>query len=100
MSWILGYFGNTDQQKLTSPETPLYSFRDSNLILFAGGNQQTTFFKSNSLNSCWSVAGVGLISTLEEYKVLDENEWNNFLIPIRINLEFFKWAFRCNNLFQ
>jgi hypothetical protein len=86
MSWLLGYFGNTDQQKLTSPETPINAFRDSNLILFAGGNQQTTFFRSNSLNSCWSLDGVGLISRLEEYKVLDENDWNNFLNSDRINL--------------
>jgi hypothetical protein len=86
MSWLLGYFGNTDQQNLTSHEIPLYSFRDSNLILFVGGNQQTTFFRSNSLNSCWAVTGVGLMSTMEEYKVFDENDWNNFLNSDRINL--------------
>jgi hypothetical protein len=86
MSWLLGYFGNFDQQNLTSPETLLYSFKDSNLILSAGGNQQTTFFRSNSLNSCWAVTGVGLISTMGEYKVFDENDWNNFLNSDRINL--------------
>ena len=64
MSWIFGYFGNTDQKQFTSPETPLYSFKDSNLILLAGGNKQTCFFKSNSMNSCVTTAGVGLLSIL------------------------------------
>jgi len=87
MSWIFGYFGITDQQNFISPENPLYLFKDSNLILFAGGNDQTCFFKSNSLNSCWAVAGVGLKSENDGYNIFGENEWNTHLISNQINLD-------------
>ena len=86
MSWLFGYFGNTERQKITSPDIPLYQFKDSNLILFAGGNNQTCFFKSNSLDSCWAVAGVGLKSSDNVYKILDNMEWDANLHPKQINL--------------
>ncbi|MBE0570335.1 MAG: hypothetical protein IH618_02230 [Ignavibacteriaceae bacterium] len=86
MSWIFGYFGITDRKNFTAPENPLYSFKDSNLILFAGGNNQTCFFKSNSLDSCWAVTGVGLKSENDGYNVFGENEWDIHLIPNQINL--------------
>lgn len=86
MSWLFGYFGNTERQKITSPDIPLYQFKDSNLILFAGGNNQTCFFKSNSLDSCWAVTGVGLKSENDGYNVFGENEWDIHLIPNQINL--------------
>ncbi|HSW54100.1 MAG TPA: hypothetical protein VLH59_03350 [Ignavibacteriaceae bacterium] len=86
MSWLFGYFGNTERQKITSPDIPLYQFKDSNLILFAGGNNQTCFFKSNSLDSCWAVAGVGLKSSDNVYKILDNMEWDANLLPKQINL--------------
>jgi hypothetical protein len=87
MSWIFGYFGNTDQKQFTSPETPLYSFKDSNLILFACGNKQTCFLKSNASDSCWAVAGVGLKSEKDGYNVFSENEWDTHLISNQINLD-------------
>jgi len=87
MSWIFGYFGNVSNRKIISPEAPHHSFKDSNLILFVGGNKQTSFLKSNQLNSCWAVAGVGLKSTDSGYRVLDQNEWNTQLESNQINLE-------------
>lgn len=87
MSWLFGYFGNTEQKKLTSPEIPLYSFKDENLILFAGGNEQTCFFKLDSMNSCVAVCGVGLNSVDNGYKVLDENEWFDQIILNPVTLK-------------
>jgi len=86
MSWIIGYFGNGNKLQISSPEAPLHSFKDSNLNLFAGGNNQTSFFKSNSLDSCWAVAGVGLKSSDSGYKILDNIEWDANLHPKQINL--------------
>ncbi|MDZ7625094.1 MAG: hypothetical protein U5J96_11720 [Ignavibacteriaceae bacterium] len=85
MSWLFGYIGNTERQKITSPDIPLYQFKDSRLILFTGGNKQTCFFKSNSLDSCWAVTGVGLKSSDNGYKILNENEWNIQLTSNQIN---------------
>ena len=62
MSWLFGYFGNSHQLIIDPPEIPIYKFKNSNIILFAGGNKQTCFSKSSSVNSCWAVIGVGLIS--------------------------------------
>ncbi len=87
MSWIFGYFGNTDQKQFTSPETPLYQFKDSNLILFAGGNSQTCFFKSNLLDSCWAVVGIGLQTTDTSYRILDTIDWDANLHSNQINLD-------------
>ncbi len=87
MSWILGYFGNSERQQITSPEIPLYQFKDSRLILLAGGSKQTCFFKSHSLDHCWAVAGLGIKSENDGYKVFGENEWNVHLISNQINLD-------------
>lgn len=87
MSWLFGYFGNTEQQKITSTEIPLYQFKDSNLILFAGGNKQTCFFKSDTIDSCMAVVGVGLKSAGDIYEVLDEDEWNAHLASNQIYLD-------------
>ena len=87
MSWLFGYFGNTERQKITSPDTPLYQFKDSNLILFAGGNKQTCFFKSEIDDSCWAVTGVGLKPFESGYEVLSQSEWNNYLSINKINLK-------------
>lgn len=81
MSWIFGYIGNSHQLIIDPPETPIYQFKNSNLILFAGGNKQTCFFRSESSNSFWTVAGVGLKSTGGGYKILDENDWASHLFP-------------------
>jgi hypothetical protein len=87
MSWIFGYFGNVSNRKINTPETPHYSFKDSNLILFVGGNRQTSFLRSNQPNSCWAVTGVGLESSENGYNVLSENDWNTQLESNQINLE-------------
>jgi len=87
MSWLFGYFGNTERQKITSPDTPLYQFKDSNLILFAGGNKQTFFFKSDTNDSCWAVAGVGLKPFENGYEVLHQSEWSNYLSADKVNLK-------------
>ncbi len=86
MSWIFGYFGNVSIRKINSPEISHHSFKDSNLILFVGGNKQTSFLRSNQLNSCWAVAGVGLVSSESNYKVLEENGWNNLLASTKVDL--------------
>lgn len=85
MSWLFGYFGNSKPQNFISPENPLYSFKDSNLILFAGGNRQTCFFKSDTLDSCLAVVGVGLKSADDSYEVLGIDEWNNLFASDQIN---------------
>jgi len=88
MSWIFGYFGNRNRIKISSPETQLHTFQNSNLILYAGGNNETIFFKSDSLNSnCWAVAGVGISQFGDEYKILNVNGWDNFLNPQRVDLQ-------------
>jgi hypothetical protein len=87
MSWLFGYFGNTEQQNFTSPENPLYQFKDSNLILFAGGNKQTCFFKSHIIDSCLAIVGVGLKSVDDSYDVLGEYEWSAYLVSNQINLD-------------
>ena len=87
MSWIFGFFGNSEQQKITSPEIPLYQFKDSRLILFAGDNKQTCFFNANTSDFCWALAGVGLDPFDSGYKVLDQREWNNYLSGNKINLK-------------
>jgi hypothetical protein len=87
MSWIFGYFGNRDRLKLSSPESSLHTFQNSNLILHAGGNKETIFFKSDLLNSGWIVAGVGLIEAGENYKILNVNDWDNFLSASQINMQ-------------
>jgi len=79
MSWLFGYFGNQATSNIQSPEPPLFSFKSSNLILHAGGNKQTTFFKSNSLGSCWAIVGVGLRILDDECVVLNENDYNSIL---------------------
>lgn len=86
MSWIFGYFGNGNGLHICSPETPHHSFKDPNLILFVGGNKQTSFLRSNQPNSCWAVVGVGLKSTESGYKVLDESNWNNLLSSTKVDL--------------
>jgi len=86
MSWIFGYYGNVSNREINPPVTPHHSFKDSNLILFIGGNQQTSFLKSNQLNSCWAVTGVGLVSSESNYKLLDENNWNNLLSSTKVDL--------------
>jgi len=85
MSWLFGYFGSRSTLQIVSPETLLYSFKDSNLILFAGGNKQTCFLKSNTNDSCWTVAGVGLKSFENNYKVLSQNEWNSYLTADKVD---------------
>ena len=87
MSWLFGYFGNTERQKITSPDTPLYKFKDSNLILFAGGNKQTCFFKSEIDDSCWAVTGVGLKPFESGYEVLSQSEWKNLLSADQVDLK-------------
>ena len=87
MSWIFGYFGNRDQLKIDPPETPLNTFTSFNLVLYAGGNKQTVFFKKDELNSaCWIVAGVGLEQSGNDYKLLDLSDWNNYLSMNEVNL--------------
>jgi len=88
MSWIFGYFGNRNRIKISSPETQLHTFQNSNLMLYAGGNSETIFFKSDSLKSnCWAVAGVGLIHSDEEYKILNADDWDNFLSLRQVDLQ-------------
>jgi hypothetical protein len=87
MSWIFGYFGNTKRQKITSPDTPLYTFKDSRLILFTGGNKQTSFFKTDSNDSCWAMVGVGLKPFENSYEVLHQSEWSNYLSADKANLK-------------
>ena len=86
MSWIFGYFGNTIQKQFTSPEASRYTFKNSNFILFSGGNKQTCFFKSETDDSCWAVTGVGLKPFESGYAVLGQSEWNNYLTVNKINL--------------
>lgn len=86
MSWIFGYYGNRNRIKLSSPETPLHTFQNLNLIFYAGGNYETIFFKSDPPISFLSVAGVGLIESDEEYKILNLSGWDNFLSPRQIDL--------------
>jgi len=87
MSWLFGYFGNTEKQKITLPDIPLYQFKDSNIFLFAGGNKQTCFFKSDASNSCWAVAGVGLKPFENGYEVLSQSEWSNYLAADKVGLK-------------
>ena len=87
MSWLFGFFGNTERQKITSPDTPLYQFEDSRLILFTGGNKQTCFFKADTNDSCWAVAGVGLKPFENGYEVLHQNDWQNLLSAVQIDLK-------------
>ncbi len=87
MSWLFGFFGNTERQKITSPDTPLYQFKDSRLILFSGGNKQTCFFKADTNDSCWAVTGVGLKSFENGYEVLHQSEWQNLLSADQIDLK-------------
>ena len=87
MSWILGYFGNRDRLQLSSPETPLHTFQDPNLILFVGGNTETIFYKADFLKAgCWAVAGIGLQNSGDEFFILNNTDWNSYLIPEKINL--------------
>jgi len=86
MSWLFGYFGNSHQLIIDPPEIPIYQFKNSNLILIAGGNKQTCFSKSSSVKSCWAVVGVGLKSIENGYKVLNETDWSSQLTPNHINL--------------
>ena len=87
MSWIFGCFGNRERLQINSPEIPVHSFQSSNLILYAGGNNQTVFYKSDELNSsCWASAGVGLKQSGDGYKNLDTNDWDNYLSPKEVNL--------------
>lgn len=87
MSWLFGYFGNTDQTQFDSPETHLCAFKDKNFVLFAGGNKQTCFFKSESFNSCWTVNGVGLLSAGNGYKILDADDWSALMSANPVNLK-------------
>lgn len=88
MSWLFGFLGNTNQKQFSYPESPLYSFKDTNLILFAGGNIQTCFFKTDSTNSCQVVVGVGLKSHSLGYKILDSTDWDLLISSIPINLKY------------
>lgn len=85
MSWIFGYFGKGVGKQINSPEIPLYYFKDSKFILFAGGNKQTCFFRSESQSSCWAVAGVGLKSTDYSFRVCDTDEWDALLTANKKN---------------
>ncbi len=85
MSWLFGYFGNPATSNIKSPESPLYSFKSPNLILFSGGNKQTTFFKSHSSDNCWAVVGVGLKILDDECIMLKENDWNIILDSAQID---------------
>jgi hypothetical protein len=87
MSWLFGYFGKTERQKITSPDIPLYQFKDSRLILFAGGNNQTCFLKSDANDSCRAVVGVGLKSFENNYKVLSQNEWDSYFTADKVDLK-------------
>jgi hypothetical protein len=87
MSWIFGYFGNCERLQINSPETYIYSYQSSSLILYAGGNNQTVFHKSDALNSsCWSAAGVGLRQSGNGYKNLNTSDWNDYLSPKEVDL--------------
>ena len=87
MSWIFGYFGNRDRLQIKSPETPIHSYQNSDLIFYTGGNNNTVFHKSDALNSnCWAVAGVGLKQLGDGYKNLDTNDWDIYLSPKEVNL--------------
>ena len=87
MSWLFGFFGNTERKKITSPDIPLYEFKDSRLILFTGGNKQTCFFKTDTNDSCWVVAGIGLKPSENGYEVLHQSEWQNLLSADQIDLK-------------
>lgn len=87
MSWIFGYFGNRERLQIDSPETPIYSYQSSNLVLYAGGNNLTVFHKSGALNSsCWAAAGVGLVQSGNEYKNLNTSDWDDYLSPKEVDL--------------
>lgn len=88
MSWIFGYFGNKSHQLFESPKPPLHCYKNSNLILYCGGNDQTVFFKSNQENlTSWVVAGVGLQPSGNGYKLLDTGDWNKYLNTDTVNLD-------------
>lgn len=88
MSWIFGYFGNKNHQLFELPKTPLHSYKNSNLIIYCGGNNRTVFFKSNLEDStCQLVTGVGLHPSDNGHKLLDINDWNKYLNPKQINLD-------------
>jgi hypothetical protein len=87
MSWIFGYFGNLERLQFNSPEAPIHSYRSTNLIFYAGGNNQTVFYKSDALNSsCWAAAGVGLKQSGDGYKNLNSSDWDSYLSFKEINL--------------
>jgi hypothetical protein len=93
MSWIFGYFGKGTGLRINSPEIPLHSFKDSNLIFFAGGTKQTCFSRSESLSSCWAVAGVGFKSADNDYRIIGNDEWEALLTSSKINLKFLNGHF-------
>ena len=87
MSWIFGYFGNRERHQIDLPETPIFSYQSSNLILYAGGNNQTIFHRSDTLySSCWAAAGVGLKQSGDGYKNLNSSDWDSYLSAKEINL--------------
>jgi hypothetical protein len=62
MSWIFGFYGSTEGLKIISPQPHLYSYENSNLKIYCGGNKEAIFFSKNTSNqNCWMAAEVGLI---------------------------------------
>ena len=87
MSWIFGFYGSTEGLKIISPQPHLYSYENSNLKIYCGGNKEAIFFSKDTSNEhCWMVAGVGLIRRDNNYKVLSTRDWNNFLSQDEVNL--------------
>jgi hypothetical protein len=79
MSWIFGFYGSTEGLKIFSPQAHLYSYENSNLKIYCGGNKEAIFFSKDTSNqNCWMAAGVGLIRHDNNYKVLSTRDWNNF----------------------
>jgi asparagine synthetase B (glutamine-hydrolysing) len=86
MSWIFGYFGNTQDFDIVPPENSLYEFKNSKLIINSGGYSGTLFFNIKPNGEGWAVSGVGLKRIENSYRCLNAESWNSIFNKDNVNL--------------
>jgi hypothetical protein len=88
-SWIFGVYSKAiiSNEKLNEienllPQTSLKSINPNCSIYFASG--KNTFY---NLNSKWIINGVGLLDTGSKYKLMSQEDWENYFVkPESFNL--------------
>ncbi len=80
MSWFFGIISKTEIEKnltVINSSSPSFLINEGNLLLCGGGNDKTLFSKTEG-ETKWAAAGTGIKKDNGSYRLMGQNEWENF----------------------